>query len=71
MTCDETLRTQAYLDGELDGAGARDAERHIESCAECRPAERGCGAVERRDAHATPRNHRAAAALRATDRRRA
>ena len=35
MSCPELLRTQAYLDGELDGAAAREAERHIESCAEC------------------------------------
>ncbi len=36
MTCGETLRTQAYLDGALDGAALRDAERHIAGCAECR-----------------------------------
>jgi anti-sigma factor RsiW len=35
MSCPETLRTQAYLDGELDGALASDAERHIEGCADC------------------------------------
>jgi anti-sigma factor RsiW len=35
VSCGETLRTQAYLDGELDGAAIRDVERHIESCAEC------------------------------------
>ena len=35
MACDEMLRTQAYLDGELDSAGALDAERHLESCIEC------------------------------------
>ncbi len=35
MTCEETLRTQAYLDGELDGAGALAVEKHLESCAEC------------------------------------
>ncbi len=32
------LRTQAYLDGELDAAAAADAERHIETCVECRQA---------------------------------
>jgi anti-sigma factor RsiW len=35
MTCAEMLRTQAYLDGELDGAALADAERHLEGCAEC------------------------------------
>jgi anti-sigma factor RsiW len=35
MTCPELLRTQACLDGELEGAAATEAERHIESCAEC------------------------------------
>jgi anti-sigma factor RsiW len=35
MTCEETLRTQAYLDGELDETAAAEAERHIEDCAEC------------------------------------
>jgi anti-sigma factor RsiW len=35
MSCPELLRTQAYLDGELEGASASEAERHIEGCAEC------------------------------------
>jgi len=35
MSCPELLRTQAYLDGELDGVAAREAERHIETCTEC------------------------------------
>jgi anti-sigma factor RsiW len=35
MTCPELLRTQAYLDGELEGAAATEAERHIEGCAKC------------------------------------
>ncbi|MBV9990965.1 MAG: anti-sigma factor [Alphaproteobacteria bacterium] len=38
MSCPEHLRTQAYLDGELDGIAASEAERHIESCADCRRA---------------------------------
>jgi len=38
MSCSELLRTQAYLDGELDGAAAAEAERHIETCVECRQA---------------------------------
>jgi anti-sigma factor RsiW len=35
MTCDAALTTQAYLDGELDSAGALEAERHLETCLEC------------------------------------
>jgi len=35
MGCAETLRTQAYLDGEVDDADAEAAARHIEGCAEC------------------------------------
>ena len=36
MTCAELLRTQAFLDGELDDLASREAERHIEICPECR-----------------------------------
>jgi anti-sigma factor RsiW len=35
MNCQETLQTQAYLDGELKGAEAAAAERHLETCADC------------------------------------
>jgi len=35
MSCQESLRTQSYLDGELQGAEAGVAERHLESCVEC------------------------------------
>jgi len=35
MNCTEILHTQSYLDGELDGAEAATAERHLETCAEC------------------------------------
>ena len=35
MACPEVLRTQAYIDGEVDESGAAEAERHIEGCAEC------------------------------------
>lgn len=35
MICTELLRTQAYLDGELEGAAATEAERHIDTCPEC------------------------------------
>ena len=30
----------AYVDGELDLANARETERHLESCAECRETEK-------------------------------
>jgi anti-sigma factor RsiW len=35
MGCDQSLRTQAYLDGELDAAESLLAEAHLDSCAEC------------------------------------
>ena len=35
MACDQSLRIQAYLDGELDAAQALQAEAHLESCADC------------------------------------
>ena len=35
MGCDQNLRTQAYLDGELDAAQSLQAEAHLDSCAEC------------------------------------
>ncbi|HVV66031.1 MAG TPA: zf-HC2 domain-containing protein [Rhizomicrobium sp.] len=64
MSCPELLRTQAYLDGELDGVSASEAERHIESCAECQKASADAAQLSdaiRRDL--AP--HRAPAALRA------
>jgi anti-sigma factor RsiW len=36
MQCVESLRVQAYFDGELDALSAADVERHSEACAECR-----------------------------------
>jgi anti-sigma factor RsiW len=36
MLCAETLRVQAYFDGELDALSAADIERHNETCAGCR-----------------------------------
>lgn len=35
MPCRESLRVQAYFDGELDATAAADVERHLELCAEC------------------------------------
>jgi len=34
--CAESLRVQAYFDGEVDAISAADIERHIDHCAECR-----------------------------------
>jgi len=36
MHCAESLRVQAYFDGEVDAVSAADIERHIEGCAQCR-----------------------------------
>jgi anti-sigma factor RsiW len=35
MSPDHLLNTQSYLDGELTGAEAAEAERHLQTCAEC------------------------------------
>jgi anti-sigma factor RsiW len=36
MACSETLTTQSLFDGALEGEAARSAERHVETCAECK-----------------------------------
>jgi len=36
VTCAESLRAQAYFDGELDAMSAVAFERHVENCAGCR-----------------------------------
>ena len=36
MQCAESLRVQAYFDGEVDALTAAEIERHVEHCAECR-----------------------------------
>ncbi len=36
MACSERLNTQSLFDGALEGDAAQEAERHIETCAECR-----------------------------------
>jgi anti-sigma factor RsiW len=35
MSCEQSLSTQSYLDGELEGAAAAAAETHLNSCADC------------------------------------
>lgn len=36
MDCPESLRTQAYFDGELDASSSIEIERHLARCASCR-----------------------------------
>ena len=36
MQCAESLRVQAYFDGEVDAISAADIERHVANCEECR-----------------------------------
>jgi anti-sigma factor (TIGR02949 family) len=36
MQCAESLRVQAYFDGEVDALAAAEIERHAEGCSECR-----------------------------------
>jgi anti-sigma factor RsiW len=45
MLCPETLRVQAYFDGELDALSASDIERHNEACAGCRSLLKGLAQV--------------------------
>jgi anti-sigma factor RsiW len=35
MNCEQELRVQAYLDGELDALDAAQVEEHLENCAQC------------------------------------
>lgn len=35
MSCNESLRLQAYFDGELDAAAALAMEQHLQGCADC------------------------------------
>lgn len=36
MQCAESLRVQAYFDGEVEALSAAEIERHVEHCGECR-----------------------------------
>jgi anti-sigma factor RsiW len=36
VQCAESLRVQAYFDGEVDALSAAEIERHVEHCGECR-----------------------------------
>jgi anti-sigma factor RsiW len=64
VSCQELLRSQAFLDGELDGAAAAEAERHIASCPECRQFSADAAQLSDTLQRQLPR-HRAPAALRA------
>jgi anti-sigma factor RsiW len=62
MACDQSLRTAAYLDGELDAGEALVVERHLESCAECQALQ--AQHEELKDAFRTVSYHRAPPSLR-------
>jgi len=63
MSCKETLRTQSYLDGELQGAEAAAAEQHLETCAQCQAL--AADTADLSDALRKAARHRASDALRA------
>jgi anti-sigma factor RsiW len=63
MACDETLKTQAYLDGELDAAQSLDVEAHLEHCTECQTL--AADHADLKTAMAGAQYHRAPASLRA------
>jgi anti-sigma factor RsiW len=57
MLCPDSLRVQAYFDGQADAVTAADIERHVERCDECRTLHRGLEqlrTVLRRDLPHTP-----------------
>jgi anti-sigma factor RsiW len=45
VRCAESLRVQAFFDGEVDAVSAADIERHVEHCAECRALLEDLGTV--------------------------
>jgi anti-sigma factor RsiW len=63
MSCQEDLRTQSYLDGELHGANATVAGRHLQSCPECQAL--AAGTADLSDALRNATRHKAPAPLRA------
>ena len=63
MACDQSLQTQAYLDGELDAADSLKAEAHLENCAECQAM--AADHAEMKAAMAGATYHRASPELRA------
>ena len=63
MECEQSLQTQAYLDGELDAADALKAEQHLENCAQCQALAADHATLKAALTHAS--YHRADVALRA------
>jgi len=63
MACEESLKTQAYLDGELDAGQALEIEAHLEHCAECQAL--AADHADMKAAMAGATYHRVPAALRA------
>ena len=63
MACEESLRTQAYLDGELDAAQSLAVEAHLEHCEDCQAL--AMDHAELKAAMAGATYHRGPAALRA------
>ncbi len=45
MRCAESLRVQAFFDGEVDAVSAAELEHHVEHCAECRALLEDLGTV--------------------------
>jgi anti-sigma factor RsiW len=64
MSCEHLLNTQSYLDGELTGVEAAEAERHLQTCAECQAfaaqAAELSDALRKASRHAAPSHLRAA-----------
>jgi anti-sigma factor RsiW len=63
MPCEQAHRIEAYLDGELDAAGALEFERHLDGCSEC-AARRAQIETLRSAVRQTATYHRADARLR-------
>ena len=63
MACDQSLQTQAYLDGELDAVESLKAEAHLETCAECQAL--AADHADMKTAMAGATYHRASPQLRA------
>jgi anti-sigma factor RsiW len=63
MSCDYLQGTQSYLDGELMGVEAAEAERHLQTCAECQSF--AADAAELSDSLRKSPRHAAPAHLRA------
>jgi anti-sigma factor RsiW len=63
VRCAESVRVQAYFDGELDAGASREVERHVEQCGDCAEQLRSLGDARERLRQELP-SFRAPAALR-------